>query len=287
MELKIIPKDTVVYRSYNDDSKRDGYWYALQKNDILGYGNKLGEYRTTKELQLIDITHKNFYNILKDSLTNMAQYNPELNYIAHMILYPLGFDDTVFYRSFTESIGINPSSYSLLPRAHTDSILYFNGRSRLSIHNYDVEFMKHLNTVFGSIYDGIVSEKQFPDIIRNGFQCAEISIFDKTYVQFMKEIPRPIIGGTVESSVLPPIDTSKLTSYYWDSVKLADKILNTIDTSQFKMPDIVIHQSLLTTPITKYNERNTTRKHTQNNSKRTTRRRTELTRTSNSIHQDQ
>ena len=266
MELKIIQKDTLLYRSYNNDSKRDGYWYALNKTDVLGYGNTLGEYRVVKELRLIDITSSNFYNILQDSLKNIAYINPEIKKIAHTILYPLGFDDIVFYRTFTASLGIDITSYPLVPSVHTESQLFFNGRSRLSIHTYDVEFMKHLHIIFGSICDGIISEKMFPDIIRNGFQCAELSVFDNSVIEFVKEIPRHTLGGTMEGKVLPQIDTSKLSPYFWETVKLADEILSNIDTSKIKMPNIVIHESHLSNSIVapNYINRRKTRKNRRN-----------------------
>jgi hypothetical protein len=49
----------------------------------------------------------------------------------------------------------------------------------------------------------------------------------------------------MEGKVLPQIDTSKLSPYFWETVKLADEILTNIDTSKIKMPNIVIHESHL------------------------------------------
>lgn len=254
MEYKTINKDTIVYRSYSDDSNREGYWFALNKSDVLGYGNKTGGYKVLKNLKLINITHDNFYTILKSSLKVTIQLDPLLYKNAHSILFPLGFDDTTFYRDLAATAGIEPMSYSLAPDVHIASILFFNGRSRLSINQCDTELMKYLQIVFGSTYDGIISDKNFPDIIRNGFHFPEISIFDKSSIEFVGEVARPVFGGAENAKFLLPIDSKTLTPEFQESIRRTSEIINGLDVEKIRsqMPTYEAHEAPLSTPTTKY-----------------------------------
>jgi hypothetical protein len=87
------------------------------------------------------------------------------------------------------------------------SLLEFNNRARLSIHEFDTALVTFLNTLVGDRYDGIISQKPFPDVLRNGMQLPELCVFDKSVVEFVEDLPRPAIGGgsVMNSPYLPPL----------------------------------------------------------------------------------
>ena len=210
MDTLVLPKGQLVYRSFKDDSRRKGFWYCINEKDTIGYGSKIAEFRLSRDLVLVDITSNSFYDNLKKLLIDETSKDINLKKEHTMILFPLGFDDIVFYRHAAQSIGVNVNTYPLKPHIHTESLLYFNGRSRLSVHDCDVSLAKFLNNTIGNRYDGIASLKQFPDIIRNGTQHPEVCIFDQTNVEYVRDIPQYIIGGGKSGDIhledsLPPL----------------------------------------------------------------------------------
>lgn len=227
MEAKTIPKGTLIYRSYNDESNRNGYWFSLNASETYGYGKRTGEFRILRDLNLIDIIHPSFYKRLKEILREKKEKEIEKN-TDSILLFPLGFDDTVFYRDFAEQIGIDYKTYPLVPFVHTQSILHFNNRSRLSINQIDIELMKFLKLFFEKDYDGILSDKNFPDIIRNGFHCTELSVFDNSFVEFVREIPRIVSGGSINNYLLPPIRSEDLSDFVREACKEADRFIEGI-----------------------------------------------------------
>lgn len=246
MEVKLLQKTTNIYRSYSDDSKREGYWFALNMNDVLGYGNKTGIYNTVRDLKLINIAHPDFYTFLKETMKSLLPNNPTLLENGHSILFPLGFDDIVYYRELASDAGVNPASYALKPAVHTESILSFNGRSRLSLIACDVELMAYLKMICGSMYDGIISERQFPDIIRNGFHFPEISIFDKSLVNFVSEVVRPVVGGSTNTDFLPPIKFEEMTPKFQETIRRTAAMIENLDLTNFKFPNYTVHESYVT-----------------------------------------
>ncbi len=54
-------------------------------------------------------------------------------------------------------------------------------------------------------HHGIISLKPFPNIIRNGMQCSELSVFNKSTVEYVQDIPQSTIGGTYANKFLPPL----------------------------------------------------------------------------------
>ncbi len=205
IELAILPKDTLVYRSYSDSTKRDGYWFALKAEDTFGYGDKTAVYRLKKDLKLIDITKKSFYENLKQLIAKETQISPDFKQKQSIILFPLGFEDGVFYRDLAKQYGVDYNAYALNPMIHTESQLDFNNRSRLSIMQFDIEFVKFLKRQLGNVSDGIISLKPFPDIIRNGYQCSEMSVFDMSFVEYVNDTPRVVISGSSKTEQLAPI----------------------------------------------------------------------------------
>lgn len=232
MEIIYVPKGTKVYRSFTDNIKREGYWFSLNETDTYGYGSYTGEFTASKDLKLINITNSDFYNILKQLLKESTATNNSLRTDYHNILFPLGFDDVLFYRELAKLYGIDPNLFALNPMVHSESIINFNNRSRLSIHQLDSKFMKFLKLVLSSVSDGIISLKPFPDIIRNGMQPPELSVYDKSFFQYIQDKPRTVVGGG-NSLYLPPLRLDN------EQIKKAetgiDNMLNYIDTNNIKI----------------------------------------------------
>jgi hypothetical protein len=237
MDVRILPKDTIVYRSYNDESSKNGYWFSFDPTNTYGYGRITGEFRLIKDLTLINIAHENFYENLKNILKQATDFNENLKIIHPNILFPIGFDDSLFYRDFVKSAGFDFTNIPLAPHVHTESLLYFNNRSRLSIKKYDIEFMNFLNSLLGNICDGIISEKKFPDKIRNGYQHPEVGLFNSANMEYIKEHIRPTQGGSYISNdlLLAPINDQYLSEKAKEDLRLTNKILK-----EFKPPEKLI-----------------------------------------------
>ena len=135
MEFIGIPKGTLIYRSYTSPDSRNGYWFSLFPNQTHGYGNKTGEFKITKDIKLINIQNPNFYSNLQQIVTELGNTDENFKINQAEILFPLGFDDIVFYKDMAKLFGVNPDDYILSPNIHTESILYFNNRSRLSLYH--------------------------------------------------------------------------------------------------------------------------------------------------------
>jgi hypothetical protein len=202
-----LPADTRIFRSYEDPSRQTGYWYAFDASHTYGYGTHTAEFRTTRHLKMIDITHPTFFELLKKAVHEVAVTDPAVAADRHWLLFPFGFDDRTLYKDLLHHAGfvLSPSAFN--PHVHMTSLLEFNNRSRLSIHEFDTALVKFLNTIVGDRYDGIISQKPFPDVLRNGMQLPELCVFDKSVVEFVEDLPRPATGGgdVMSSPYLPPL----------------------------------------------------------------------------------
>lgn len=168
----------------------------------------IAEFKLSRDLVLADITVPSFYEHLKNWLKDATMYDIDLKRDYVYILFPLGFDDTLFYKDFVKSIGFNVDIYPLNPDVHTESMLYFGNRSRFSIKQFDRMFMKFIKNFIGHVCDGICSLNRFPDIIRNGMHHPEFSVFDNASIVFVQDVPRPILGGAVIEDRVPPVLSS-------------------------------------------------------------------------------
>jgi hypothetical protein len=251
MELRVLQKDTIVYRSYSAEPKRDGYWFAINANDTYGYGSKTGEFRLLKDLKLINIINQNFYSNLKEVIKQISNTFPLIKSLSPLILFPLGFEDDVFYREYAKASGVDHSTFPLVPEIHIDSMLNFNNRSRLSILLNDIELMKFLNLVYGSHCDGIISEKAFPDIIRNGLHFAELSVFDNSNLSYVKDHVRPTLGGgsmiTPQVKYVFPISPEETNEFVKKQISMADKILEELKSTRITVPGIEFYETLVET----------------------------------------
>jgi len=208
MNTRLLLKGSLIYRSYNDISNREGFWFSLDKTDTYGYGSHTAEFRLSRDLVLADITNPLFYEQLKDWLKDLTSRVVDLKQEHPFILFPLGFDDIVFYKDFARLIGIDVDAFGLSPVVHTESLLYFGNRSRSSIRQCDIKMMEILKVIIGTVCDGICSLNKFPDIIRNGMHHPEISVFDNTHLEFVQDVARPVIGGSLTADDSPRILTA-------------------------------------------------------------------------------
>lgn len=60
--------------------------------------------------------------------------------------------------------------------------------------------MEILKVIIGSVCDGICSLNNFSDIIRNGMHHPELSVFDNTHLEYVQDIPRSVIGGSLSTA---------------------------------------------------------------------------------------
>ena len=202
-----LAQDTRIYRSYTDSAKQTGFWYSLNAPETYGYGAHTAEFRITRPINLIDIAHPTFYDNLKLLIRDVSRTNARVKDTRHELLFPLGFDDRLLYHATARvlSLGhIDPSSFPLKYDIQMTSLLEFNNKSRCSIHTYDVKLLEFLRDNIGHLCDGIISPIEFPDTIRNGYQPPELSVFDTSCLEFVGDVPRPVIGGG-EMKYLPPI----------------------------------------------------------------------------------
>jgi len=192
IELK---KGSKLYRSYNVESGKKGNWFSINAIDTYGYGNNTAEYILKKDIKLIDISKQEFYNrFTNDVKTKFAKDNNLI--IKSLILFPLGFDDRVFYKEFAiKFIKLNLSFIELNPEVHIISNLSFNNRSRCSLTVTDNIFSMCIKELYGHIYDGFGCLEQFPDVLRNGFHHSEIMLFNNDNVEYEKDIERVTLEG--------------------------------------------------------------------------------------------
>jgi len=194
---RIIPSSTSLYRSADKADDLPGTWFSLVASDSYGYGSKTGEFRTVKELRLLDITTIEFHTDLIQKINKLSEKNMHVNNNKSTLLFPLGFTDYEIYKEMVKSVLnipiISPSNIQV----DIDSSQFFNNRSRLSIKNLDTNLVLLLNDLYKDIADGIISPRPLPNRIQGGYHLKELFIFNYSYVEYKGEIARPITGGGI------------------------------------------------------------------------------------------
>jgi hypothetical protein len=239
----ILSKDSLLYRSYTDKAARIGAWFSTDPTETYGYGVNTGEFKVLRELKILDLSNKEFYNTFIRDLDKLIVLNPHLEQLKPQILFPLGFDDRLFYREFAKEIGLDLSNIKLVPYVHVLSNLKFNNRSRCSIHQLDTFLFNIIKGLYESSYDGIGCLEKYPDVLRNGFHHKELMIFKPSDVEYSKDIPRIIMGGSKLSTDIPLLTAISLDSEY---IRETTKLFNEIVSSDtFVLPTTntnVIHK---------------------------------------------
>ncbi len=195
MDFGIIkPAGLQLFRNvWNPQHTHGKTWYGFSPNDLPGYGNITYLYKTKKELKFIDFTNMNFYNDFLNHLSkSVLSFDDQLK-----TLFPLGFSDINVYRSYTPIIGVQPVQ-------NTIDILclsqLYNNRSRCSITQVDNIMTIFLKNIYKDYYDGIIMEKQLPNIIQNSVQHPEVFIFDENNVDFLGQYNQPVPGGGLNNT---------------------------------------------------------------------------------------
>jgi hypothetical protein len=222
-----LPKNSLLYRSYTDKLARIGSWFSTDAIETYGYGTNTGEFNVVRELKILDLSSKSFYDKFIIDLNILIKTNPRLEQLKPQILFPLGFDDRLFYREFAKEIGLDLSNVKLVPYIHVLSNLNFNNRSRCSIHQLDTFLFSILKGLYELSYDGIGCLEKYPDVLRNGLHHKEIMIFKTDDVEYTKDIPRIIMGGSKITSEIPLLTVISLDSeYIRESTKLFNSVLS-------------------------------------------------------------
>lgn len=123
----------------------------------------------------------------------LIRMNPQLEPSRGFLLFPVGFQDNTTYREFARHLSIDVVPH--IDLGVSISSQYYNNRGRCSIKQLDDDFIHILKIMYGSEADSIICPDKLPDIIRNGYQHREMCVFDKTIMQFEKEIARVQSGG--------------------------------------------------------------------------------------------
>jgi hypothetical protein len=194
--IKTIPVSSEFYRSANDVSNLNGYWFGINPNDTFGYGSITGIFRPNRELKLIDITNQDFLNDFMNKLTEHSQTDPTIEILRNSLLFPIGFPNMDIYRRFCNNLGLKmhypPNNIEVELATQ-----FFGNRSRCSIKSLDVQFMEYLKTIYPR-YDGIIAPVKLPNIIFNGFHHAEIGVFNTNLFNYIGNYSRPMSGGNCE-----------------------------------------------------------------------------------------
>jgi hypothetical protein len=194
--IKTIPVSIEFYRSADDVSNLNGYWFGIKPDDTFGYGSITGIFHPVRELKLIDITNQDFFNDFMNKLTTHSQIEPSIETLRNALLFPIGFPDMDIYRRFCNNLGIK----MFYPPNNIEVELatqFFGNRSRCSIKSLDIQFMEYLKTIY-PMCDGIIAPVKLPNVIFNGFHHAEIGVFNTNLFNHVGNLPRPMSGGNCE-----------------------------------------------------------------------------------------
>ena len=194
----ILTPDRPIYRSVQSRENLLGEWYTFIPEDGFGYGPITGEFKSTKSLKLLDITKDTFYTDVKYKIMEYSKTDNDVYNNRFSLLFPLGFTDSFTYGKFAELAGISRAD-----TLNSDILLetqYYGNRARCSILNLDLGLIKLLKLIYPE-YDGITSPVKLPNILKNVYHHSELCIFNKQYIELVKEIPRLQTGGNMRDNI--------------------------------------------------------------------------------------
>lgn len=198
--IKKINSSSQFYRASRDISGINGYWFAFSPDDIRGYGNILGTFTPSRELNLIDITSGSFYIDYINRFNNHFHSNPTGIPRLTPYLFPIGFTDKECYQQFFSTIQpthvIQPIQYDILSSAQ-----FFGNRSRCSVKDLDMAFMETIYLLYPMV-DGIIASTKLPNFIFNGYHHSEICVKDPMLMILSNTVQMPVIGGGEHNSVI-------------------------------------------------------------------------------------
>lgn len=187
--LYILPVNMPIFRAYTIN--KHGRWYALSLDDAYGYGPKVTEYKTKKELKLLNITSLTFHYDLIDRLNVLFPGQNFTGYDENKLkcLLPLGLIDYNSQKEILNTLNIQipiPQQNNLTP---IEELLLQNmqNRPRLSEHSLDTFFVSVLEHIYGNHFDGYISPIKWPSKIHNGFFPREMFVFNNNEIEEVKE----------------------------------------------------------------------------------------------------
>jgi hypothetical protein len=186
--IKRIPITARFFRSAETQEKLvGGYWFAFSKELTFPYGSVTGEFNPTRELKLLDITNSEFYKNFLKKLEERTKNDSDFNEVKNTLLFPLGFTDFNTYKKYAEILLIpqNPAPIFYLNL----EAIYNENRYRCSIRNLDFALMEFLKIQY-PMCDGIIADRNLPNIFYNGMHHAEIGLFDTTLMNLVNQIER-------------------------------------------------------------------------------------------------
>ena len=202
--VKKVDTSSQFYRAARDISGINGYWFGFSPDDIRGYGNILGIFNPSRNLNLIDITSNIFYIDYIARFNNHFHSNPAGIPKLTAYLFPIGFTDKECYQQFFNTINPNhdspPISYEILSSAQ-----FFGNRSRCSVKDLDIAFMETIFLLYPGI-DGIIASTKLPNFIFNGYHHSEICVKDPQLMILRNTSHMPVLGGGEQSSIILAID---------------------------------------------------------------------------------
>jgi hypothetical protein len=220
------PSNSSIFRSaHTMDKLKEGKWFSFVPNVTFGYGTLTGEFKTNKDLKLIDICREDFYN---EFINYLHAYNVS-DSDKCFYTFALGFVNFECYKNYAKSIGINVND-NISDEIERMS-QFFGNRSRCSVHQLDQKFVDILYIFFKDHADGFIAKSPLPNKLMNGKHHPELYLFNNTDVTFTQTLPQS--GGTISNElkdIIYPIqlDISKMEpklreAYLNSDVKKYDK----------------------------------------------------------------
>jgi hypothetical protein len=244
----ILPKDTLLYRSYKQDDKRDGIWFGLKAEDTYGYGDKTVEFKTTEDIKIVDIANKLFRPAIMDVLYTISYKDTYITPYVSLLLLPLGlFNDKEVYKHIATRYGFDINKYKMIPELDVLSEVKFGGISRYSLYETDMLFIDTIKPIMSSISSGIGSMQPIPDILHGGLHHPEIILHDLNKIVFSKIIDRSMSGGSIQSTIstnevskmLEKINSPEYNEFY---SKFPYVIAQSIDNEEIRNAQRAIHK---------------------------------------------
>jgi hypothetical protein len=195
-----LPTGSTIFRAKTIN--KEGRWYALKLEDAYTYGENITEYKTVKDLNLINITSLTFHNDFIDRLNVLFPGEEHSGYDIDKIkcLIPFGLIDL---QSQQTSMSLLNSHLNLHESGWNPIFEYLshniNNRHRFSDHYLDTNLICVLEKIYGRVFDGYISPIKWPTKCHGGLFPRELCFFNLGNVIEQREHKRPHSGGMYDN----------------------------------------------------------------------------------------
>jgi hypothetical protein len=223
-EYKINANETL-YKGIDTETISTKYpkpmWFSQNKNTAKQYGRFVHEFKTIKELKLINITSPYFHSSFVDFLNDFFKHNPSSYDEKMKLLIPIGLPDEISQQNYLESIHVHPISSN--QKIYKEVAFLYN-RHICSYSKLDFEFVNFLKNIHKQYgFDGYVAPCIWPSKYHVRFSD-EICLFNlnedallhagvKTYKQS---------GGTVSFDI--KLSPQAIETFTMESLEYLQKI---------------------------------------------------------------